>query len=399
MTCRRPMAGSKFAKGVSLIELMISITIGLIIIGAVFSAYLGASGASRMADAQSHMDEDAQSALTMLAQQLRQAGVNPAQNWTDQLNYSTDTTIFNPVYLQPPYFATPTYSDPPYTVAYAPFKMPTYSGGGGGAAFALTAYPLRGCAEKFDNIETADDLDDLTCGNDTTLPNSFGVTYEADIYNTVPSIADATKPTDCLGNALTEIDAPIPQPPPPLAPAPASSSGDPASSSSSAPATSSTTAPVYTSDATYDHAFYYVADNRFFIDQPDGVAAPSLYCRGNGAGNATQALVENVEDMQVLYGTQTPNQPGKAKSGSVTVAGYLTADKLIAQGGGFTTDSSRWDKVITVRLCLQMRSANPVIASTASASFLKCDGTVQTGTDHYLHRTYTTTVVLRNKLL
>jgi type IV pilus assembly protein PilW len=358
-----------------------------------------------MANAQARMDEDAQAALTILAQQVRLAGVNPAQGWTDQLNYSTYTTVVNPVYL--PYeqsFATPTYADPPYTKEFAGYQTPTYSTGTG-PAYVLSKYALFGCSSSFADVNVAN-LDDLACNSDTTLPNSFGVSYEADSYNTVAGIADPSIPTDCLGDKLSQIDATIPQPPP--EPAPASSSSPAPSSTSSAPASSSS-APIYTSPAVYEHAKYYRADNRFYIKsdtQSDNTTVPSLYCRGNGTvssgtGTAEQPLIQNVENMQITYGMQSPDQNGKPDTGSTTVAGYLDA-KGVASAAGFTTDYGRWHKVIVVRICLQMRSANRVMANAASASYIKCDGTLQTAppdSDLRLRRVYTTTVVLRNRLL
>lgn len=392
MTRRRPRAGSRFRHGFSLIELMISITIGLIIISAVFSAYLGVAGASRMADAQSRMDEDAQSALTILAQQVRLAGVNPEQNWTNQLNYSTGTLIYNPVYLKAPLFATPTYVGPPngpYDTTHAPFILPKYTNANGMSPFALSAYTLVGCQGSFDNVTQAANLDALTCGANTKapnppVPNSFGVNYEADANNTVSTTVGAViTPTDCLGIQLNAVVAKIPQPPPPP-PAPAEGSTAPAP------------APAYTTDAQYNPSFpYYVADNRFYIVAATQTTPPSLYCQGNGIGSVAQPLVENVEDMQITYGVQSPDVGNTA--GSIAVAGYLTAAGLIA---AVANPKAGWNKVLTVRICLQMRSATPVIANNASASYLKCDGTVDaTQTDHRLRRTYTSTVVLRNKLL
>lgn len=386
MTRRRSSAGPRFLKGVSLIELMISVVIGLIIISAVFSAYLGAAGASRMAEAQGRMDEDAQAALTILTQQLRLAGVNPEQNWTNSLNYSTDTSIYNPVYQPAPSYAT---ANP-----NAQYITPKYVNPSG-PAFALSAYTLRGCEGSFENVTTAYNLDALTCVTDTTVPNSFGVNYEADVYNTIPastaSASAPSAPTDCLGNVLSEIDAKIPQPAPATSSAASSSSSSgPASSSSAAPAPASTAA------ATYHDAYYYEADNRFYIKQSQQTQTPSLYCQGNGIGAVEQPLVQNVEDMQITYGVQAPDGV------SSTVAGYLQADQLLAQAdlNPVGTEAGRWKKVVTVRICLQMRSATRVVATIASASYLKCDGTLDTTkTDLLLRRTYTTTVVLRNKLL
>lgn len=367
MRHHRAGASTRYLKGMSLIELMISTTIGLIIISAAFSSYLGTAGSARMADAQSMMDEDAQAALVILSQQLRLAGTNADQSWTSTLNYATDTDITNPVYLPTPRYTAP------YAPTYAPYLTPKYVIPSG-PAFALSAYSLRGCSGSFSNVNTAYNLDALTCVTDTAAPDSFGVNYEADVYNTfsagpataAQAGAGATKvPTDCLGSPLRQIDAKIPQP-------------------------ASLTAP-----AKYDDAFYYEADNRFYIQS--GLShRPGLYCQGNGINSVAQPLVENVEDMRIAYGVMAPDQTRS------TVAGYLPADQLLAQTvfPGGTTEDLRWSKVVTVRICLQMVSATPVVPGIAPASYFKCDGTLQTAPlDRRLRRTYTTTVVLRNRLL
>lgn len=383
MTRRFAWTGSRRLQGVSLIELMISITIGLIIIAAVFSAYLGAAGASRMADAQGRMDEDAQAALIILAQQLRLAGVNPAQDWTKNLNYSTDTSIHNPVYLPEPTYA---------TQAYAAYKTPKYDDTSKNPAFVLSGYTLRGCQGSFDNVNTSDNLDNLKCTTNLSIPNSVGVNYEADIYNTVPATAGTVGalPTDCLGNALYKIDAKIPQAAPASSAAPpASSSTGPAPSSSSGPAPASSAAP------TYKPVFYYEADNRFYIKQNTS-NIPSLYCQGNGQNSVEQPLIQNVEDLQISYGVQTPTAT------TSTVAGYLTADQLLAEPNLTAQglpEAGRWKKVITARICVQMRSDTLVMPTIAAASYLKCDGSLGAAPDLRLRRSYTTTVVLRNKLL
>ena len=72
---KRNPPSAALQSGFSLIELMVSMTIGLIIMLAVISAYLGSAGASRTAEAIGRMNEDAQMALTILSQQLRMAGI------------------------------------------------------------------------------------------------------------------------------------------------------------------------------------------------------------------------------------------------------------------------------------------------------------------------------------
>lgn len=169
------------AKGFSLIELMISLAIGLIMVVAVFSAYLGASTAGRIAEAQGRMNEDAQTALTVLTQQLRMAGSNPAQ--PDR----TDKSRRNP--------------------AYSPYDAATFVNIP--ATASPSSFSIRGCSKNFSNITSATRLDALVCPNGTGYSaNSVAVSYEADAFNSVPTAPGI--PVDCLGAALTSTQVNFP---------------------------------------------------------------------------------------------------------------------------------------------------------------------------------------------
>lgn len=328
---------SRTVRGFSLVELMVSLTIGLVIAVAAMSAYLGSANASRTADAQSRMNEDAQAALRLLSQQIRLAGGNPVQP------NRADAYRRNPVY------------DPTYvggtSTAY-PTPAPTLSPG-----YSMSAFSIRGCDGTFSNVatSTALTLDSLTCGGGTTtLPDSIAVSYEADKFDTVQSAAGLA--SDCVGSALT-----------------------------------TTTATFSTGTATT--ATFAVADNRFYIAN-SSTSVPSLYCKGISSG--TQPLVDNVEDMQLRYGTASTTNT----TTTATVAGYLEANQIEPTGTLLANAATAWGRVLTVRICIIVRSENPVANTAASAYYYKCDGTLDTSqTDLRLRRAYSTTVVLRNRRL
>lgn len=322
------------ATGFSLIELMVSLTIGLVIALAAMSAYLGAAGSSKMSDAQSRMNEDAQAALNVLAQQIRTAGANPVQS-----NRATQF-LHDPVY------------DPTYvggTVTAYGAVPPAYT-----VSAALSAFSIRGCDGTFSNITTVSNLDSFSNCGTSTLPDSIAISYEADRYNTIPK--STGEPTDCVGSAIpTTVNATF----------------------TSGPSTTAT---------------FRVADNRFYIASVSGV--PSLYCKGSGG--LTQPLVENIEDMQFMYGTVSTT----ATSTTATVAGYLDAAGVIALAPTANTAgySTAWGKVMTVRICVVVRSENPVVSNTDSGKFYDCSNNLDTSkTDLRLRRAYSTTVVLRNR--
>lgn len=323
---RRPQRFSP-SHGLSLIELLVAMTIGLVLTLAASSAFITASSAARMAEAQMRMDEDAQAALALLRQQLRMAGSNPVQP------NRVVSSRRNPVY---------------------PSAVP-------GAPQAVTAFALRGCETTFRNIKSAEVPDDLDCPPASAggSPHSIAVTYEADAFNTVPT-ATKNLPTDCLGSALEPRTVKL---------------------------TSMTAKGAVTLSA-----IYYVADNRFFIGTSAALSAPSLYCKGQG-GNA-QPLVDNVEDLRFSYGTLAPNEAGEFAG----VAGYAHA----APSGAALSrseEAQRWSQVASVRICIVVRSEQPVVGDQASASYYGCDGTLKVGTpDRRLRRAYSATVALRNRM-
>lgn len=314
-------------RGLTLIELMVSMVIGLILMITVVATYLGASGAGKVSEAQGRMNEDAQAALSILAQQLRMAGNNPKQ--------------------------------PNYTAA-AP-RNPAY-----GAVYAGSpgTYFLRGCDGTFSNITAAADIPTLVCdvGGGAT-PDSIAISYEADAFNTIPTTAGL--PTDCLGQGLTQFTPNVNQ-------------WNPAA-----------TPPAVQSLPTQPFA---VADNRFYLANSAVTATPSLYCKGSG--NAIpQPLVENVEDLQFTYGT------ADSAAATLAVAGYINADGMLTGALGALADDLRWAKVMTVRICVVVRSALPVVSDAASAQYVRCNGTVNASPgDLRLRRAYSTTVVLRNRV-
>ena len=332
------LPASRCPRGFSLIELVVAMAIGLIIAAASFSAYLGAWSASKIAEAQSRMNEDAQAALSILTQQLRMAGNNP--NQPDRID---DASRRNPVYGATSY--------------------PT-------SAYTTSNFTLRGCDGGFKPFTGPgpDSLDNLVCKDQTADSDSLAVSYEADLFNTIPT-ALGNWPSDCLGNKLSAITAKLPTP---------------------------------VLNVTQD-VIYAVAVNRFNL----GVSTsqvPSLYCKGSGLNvdgsvSTPKPLVENIEDMQFSYGAVRSSTAAE-DVGLAVMAGYLTAHEIITQVNmaALANDAERWAKVVTVRICILARSDGAVVADAASARYLKCDGTLETNPpDLRLRHAYHATVALRNR--
>jgi type IV pilus assembly protein PilW len=305
-----PVAGARSSRmtGLSLIELMVSIAIGLVITIAVVSSYIGSLGATRVSEAQVRMNEDGQAALAILAQTIRMAGNNPKQP-----GYA-NATARNPI--------TPTFI-------------------------------VRGCDGTFGNITTttATDYGALTCTGGGS-PDSIAVRYEADTFNTVPNGGQAT---DCLGQALPVITGSV---------------------------------QVGGTPSVATNVTYTVADNRFYIGTSTAVTSPGLFCVGNGSVSP-QRLVENVEDLQFEFGT------APITTTTLSVAGYIGATAVDALS---VNAADRWSKVLTVRICVLIRSEQEVAPDTASAGYTQCGGATNASPpDLRLRKAYSTTVVLRNR--
>lgn len=115
------------------------------------------------------------------------------------------------------------------------------------------------------------------------------------------------------------------------------------------------------------------------------VTGTSLQCTGNVGG--TEALVEDVEDLQVVYGIDN------------TVPADQTADQYTA-----APTAAEWPLVITARVCVRVRSANNGLVATPQR-FLNCAGALgipgpafTTAADLRLHRSFVATYNLRNRI-
>lgn len=320
----KPMRSRRSIRGLSLIEVMISLAIGLVVVGAVIVSYLGSGKASRYQSALSQMNLDAQIGLNILSREVQLAGYSAPSSMSTTFPAGTGTT---------------------------PVWVVTYNLG-------TTTAPIFGCdgttgTGTFSNPAAATPV----CAGAATTPTSaFSVVYEADVRNTVPTSGGV--PTDCLGAGLAQVAAPVP---------------------------------------------FRVARNRYYIDvsnDANTLGRPELYCAS--AGGSSAPLIENVDQLRVWYGME-------ATVGSRQVVRYALAGQsataantvnLVNAGNGI-----EWSKVVSVRICLLMRSAERVFNETVSAAgnedsltYLDCDGESKTSSDRYMRRAYFTTATVRSKM-
>jgi len=126
---------------------------------------------------------------------------------------------------------------------------------------------------------------------------------------------------------------------------------------------------------------------------------PAIYCAG---GNGTmpdyniqiQPILDNVERMELRYGISATKAPTDTQ-----IVTYMTAADI---NSTFAADSrdDRWKRVVSVKICLLMRSAETIKDIAATASYRDCDGSLvtQATPDGYLRRAFITTASVRNRL-
>ena len=106
------------------------------------------------------------------------------------------------------------------------------------------------------------------------------------------------------------------------------------------------------------------------------VAGGALVCQRDA--NPAVTLINNVNDLQVLYGVDT--------TGDGAIDQYVTAAPAPA-----------WDNVLAVRLCLEMQTVNNNV-TPAAQTYTNCNGDPIIASDRRFRRTFSTTIALRNRL-
>lgn len=248
---------------------------------------------------------------------------------------------------------------------------------GGVAATTMSNFAgaaVRGCDGGFSDSGLA--FGSLTCAGGTGS-DAIAVRYEATENNTIVTSGSPALPTNCIGNGIQETTPTMANP------APAASAG----------------------------SFSYAqADNRYYVSNTAAAANErDLYCRGNQASNtmgAGQPLIANVEQMQILYGIATnPSRELGTKHDALQhqIINYVTAaevDALPTVNAGWSAVDDKWGRVLAVRVCLLMRSTTMIRdIPTGGASYRDCSNAAQTATDGYIRRAFTTTVMLRNRII
>ncbi len=126
--------------------------------------------------------------------------------------------------------------------------------------------------------------------------------------------------------------------------------------------------------------------HRYFIDDAGDTGTPYLNCASSRS--ARRGMVPHAEQLTIRYGLSP-----------AWVAGDPATRRPVRYVDAAAITGSQWADVLTVRLCLVMRSASRVLSDDESATleYRDCKGELKSSTDGRLRRAFVTTVGLRNR--
>lgn len=323
-------------RGLSLIELMIALTIGLILLGALSSIYLSSRQTFRATDNLSRVQENARIAFDTMSRDIRgTAFFGCAGQDGDLSTVLIDSTGVLWDFLIPIYGYEASTSSAWSTTLPTEIASPL-----GGRDILVTRSIDEGGGPVVTHGVASDDLEipensGLKSGDVVVASNCAATTiFQVTSVTTSgghDSIGHAAK-SGTPGNATTDLGHLF-------------SSGE--------------LRPVSTK-------IYYIRNNTSGI--------PSLYVQRSSAADPEE-IAEGIDGMQIVYGVDTDSD--------YFADSYQTAAQVEA--------ASAWSKVISIRVTLTAISREDSVATAAQSN------ATNTGTDRRLRKEITTTIALRNR--
>lgn len=361
-------------RGLSLIEMMISLTIGMVLVVAVGYAYLGGRAASRQQEALARMQEGVRFAFETMTFDIRMAGFTGCRA-RSSVNVLSGTNWYGNLYNQP-------------LVGYETATMPTVISASVVAGDALAVLRADNSNEytitnhnpssaQFQlganhDLKQGEVVVATDCNHSATFQMT-NVNNNNTIQNVVHNNGNSTSPGNCTkGFGETAVGSGVPD----------------CSSANGVPYTFLPGSRLLRMSGN----IYYIANN------PNNV--PALYrfrldASGGNAGGVAEELVEGVEDMQITYGVDTSN-PATCSQTDGVVDSYVDASAIAATAPCATAEDD-WRKVLSVRLSLLMRTEDGIVTQPQSYFFTN-PLAATTAADRRLRKVFTTTIGVRNRL-
>lgn len=358
------MKSRRHARGLTLVELLVSISIGLVVVGALAALYLSTARSYRQLEALGQLQSNARYVFEIMGYNIRMAG-NMTCQVPGQANPTNFITNYNAAQqwwsnTDQPLFGYEETADS-NAVGDANFPQTAPGGYGPNALRGDTLIVLRANADD----KPSATISSYVANTDSPIVLGSG-NFDDDDF-------DAGKLlllTDCRTTSSIF-----------------SSTGQDKNKilhgkklgSSTAGSTDIAGAKVVTLSA---NAYYLRNSGRKYRNSSSFI--PSLYRQtlttsSGSVATEGQELVSGVTDLQILYGVGTPNADG-----TLVISAYAEARNV--------TD---WTRILAVRVTVLLESQDDNV-STESSSFTLGNGTVIT--DRRLRRSYTMTFGLRKRL-
>jgi type IV pilus assembly protein PilW len=327
--------------GVTLVELMIAITIGLVLIGGLLQVYLGSKQSYNLAEAASRVQENGRFAVDTLNRDIRMADFFGCLKQPDSSQIQNN---LNP-------------SGPGYTESLHSFgdgitgtdgdgvnNSDSLSIGGAFGAGIVVEPPFMVTSSSAIQISTGNGLEqgdivflsDCTQGDVFQISNTDPNTSGTVVHNT----GDVTEPGNYTPPDITSCPG----------------------------ANTHCLSKTYGMDAQI-----YLIRNYTYDIQTGANGRPALF-------QNDVEIIDNVQSMQILYGEDTDNDLNRVPNR------YVTA-----------TNVSDWDNVVSVQLSLLMTSPEEILEQSTAQTFQVADQSISTS-DRRLRRVFTTTATIRNRV-
>ncbi len=402
-------------RGLSLIELMIALLIGLVVTYGMIQIFLGSKVAYQVQDGLSRVQENSRFTMSYLERNIRMAGYmgcgNDLQrvppNDPANLNYPYDSRFIN--HLVPNGFA---------PNARFRFQRPIEGFHYTGASVAGVAPTIGASADWTPNLPSPE-LDGLVVkGSDVLILRIFGeqsTPVVSDFLNAgVFTIADPTfmKVGNVYGiencgatptYGFSEIFSPDSVTPAGVVTAGYSSTVNQLKVPSAPTLTWNHgigfTLPVDRPVNASVHDAQYLAIFVGLRTNNDGTKSPSLFVQHLGTSTPpgklplpNDELADNVENMQLLFGLD------KSVPRDDTVDEFDAADVVV--NGAVTPEDmdARWQQVISVRVSVLVRSPDSNSGQAAPTTYNVGGVSVQPLPDKRVRQVYETNVALRNRI-
>jgi type IV pilus assembly protein PilW len=337
-----------YQKGVSLIELMIAMAVSLVVLGGLVEVYLGSKQSYNLAEESSRLQENGRFAIDIMTREIRGADFwgclrkPDAQSLYNNLNMAS--AAYDPSQHE--------FSESVTGVDGGGSNPDSISfGGAAGAAISVTMQMVQSSAVVQVNADNGLEQNDIVILSDCTSGDIFQVS-NAEPSGTGTVVHNTGQPTEGPGNVT-----------------------DPAITGCTG-ANAHCLSKVYGTDAQV-----YQVQNVSYEIRPGASGANGLFRVDQDNPNGIE-IIENVENMQILYGEDTdgdrfhtPNQ-------------YVNATDIGANFGN----------AITVRIALLLKGERDILPEITAQNHQLLDATVATN-DRRLYRVFTTTITIRNRAL